>query len=43
MPETTQGTRVFPNADGWLKGGDLYKPGSYGRATNPMVIVRKVG
>ncbi len=43
MPEITQGTRVFSNAEGWLKGEELYKPASYGRATNPLVIGRSAG
>ena len=43
MPEPIQGNRVFANEQGWLSGEELYKPASYGRATNPLVTGRSVG
>jgi hypothetical protein len=31
--KTTQGVRVWPNADGWLDPKEIDKPARYGRAT----------
>lgn len=37
-----QGTRVMPDANGWL-GRDIDKPGHYGRATNERVLGTRTG
>jgi hypothetical protein len=37
------GTRVLPDADGWLDPAEINRPGCYGRATNPRVIGRRTG
>ena len=33
--DKTQGTRVHPNAEGWLVPAEIDKPACYGRATAP--------
>lgn len=37
MTAVVQGTRVYPNADGFLSPAEIDKPASYGRATNPRI------
>jgi hypothetical protein len=37
MVITTQGTRVWPNADGYLDANEIDKPARYGRATADRV------
>lgn len=43
MSEITQGTRVLPNADGWLDSKAINAPASYGRCTNPRTQGGRTG
>jgi hypothetical protein len=41
--ETTVGTRVYPDPDGWLDPAEISKPATYGRSIHPRVIEMRSG